>query len=156
MSTTSGQRELSLEQMVRQFFRDYPDYAFCAALAENVKAGVTTYPNALTLLGKKQAAAEENLLEIAEKLDARTVVSQGRTTRVKDISLRQAMDLDDEALTQLLEFYFKHPYAHRRTRRTRLLPRWTRSFFLGALVGHAHRRGIKLDYASYFEMLKLL
>lgn len=156
MSNRPEYRDLPLEQLVRQFFHDYPDYAFCSALAENVKAGVTTYPNALTLLGKKQAAAEENRPEITEKLDARVIVTQGRTTRIKDLSLRQAIDLDDEALKQTLEFYFKHPYAHGRTRRTRLLPRWARSFFLSALVGHAHRRGIQLDYAAYFEMLKLL
>jgi len=156
MSNRPDYRDSPLEELVRQFFRDYPDYTFCSALAENVKAGVTTYPNALTLLGKKQAAAEENRLEITEKLDARVIVSQGRTTRIKDLSLRQAIDLDDKALKQTLEFYFKHPYAHGRIRRTRLLPRWARSFFLSALVGHAHRRGIQLDYAAYFEMLKLL
>jgi hypothetical protein len=146
----------SVEQLIREFFRDYPDYSFCSTLAENVEAGVTTYANALTMLGRKQATAEESRADIEEKLNARTVTVDGHTILLKNLSLREAMDLEDEALRQTLEFYYRRPYAHRRTRRTRLLPRWARAFFLNALVGHAHRRGIHLDYASYFAMLKML
>lgn len=156
MPDRPGFQDLPLEQLIRQFFCDYPDYAFCSTLAENVKAGVTTYANALALLGRKQEAARDNRLEIEEKLNARFVMSGGQSRPIKDLSLQEAMDLEDENLREVLEFYFKHPYAHGRTRRTRLLPRPVRAFFLSSLVGHAYRRHIQLDYAAYFAMLRLL
>jgi len=146
----------SVPELTRQFFKDYPDYAFCQTLAENVQARVVSYPNALALLGKKALAAQENLETIEEQLNARTVVVEGHPRRIVEFSLREAMRLDDKALEDLLRFYFKHPYAHGRTFRTRLLPRWIRAFFLNVLVGHACRRGLPLDYESYFQMLKLL
>lgn len=158
MSDVSGQvaSDRSVPELIRQFFKDYPDYSFCQTLAENVHTRVVTYPNALALLGKKALAARENVEAIEEQLKARTIVVNGRPRRIADFSLRQAMSLDDEPLTDFLKFYFKHPYAHGRTLRTKLLPRWLRAFFLNVLVGHACRRGVRLDYDSYFQMLKLL
>lgn len=146
----------SVSDLIRQFFKDYPDYAFCQTLAENVHTRVVTYPNALALLGKKALAARENLEVIEEQLNARTIIVKDRPRRISEFSLRQAMNLDDQPLAELLGFYFKHPYAHGRTLRTRLLPRFLRAFFLNVLVGHACRRGVRLDYDSYFQMLKLL
>lgn len=146
----------SVPELTGQFFRDYPDYAFCQTLAENVHTQIVSYPNALALLGKKALAAEENREAIEEQLNARTIIVGGWPRRIVDLSLREAMRLDDEALEDLLRFYFKHPYAHGRTGRTRLLPRCVRAFFLNVLVGHACRRGLPLDYDSYFQMLKLL
>jgi len=146
----------SVPELTRQFFKDYPDYAFCQTLAENVQTRVVSYPNALALLGRKALAAEENLTAIQEQVNARTILVEGRPRRILELSLGEAMRLDDKTLEELLKFYFKHPYAHGRTLRTRLLPRWLRAFFLNVLVGHACRRGLSLDYDSYFQMLKLL
>jgi hypothetical protein len=151
-----GAQGKSLEELTRQFFREYQDFSFCQTLAENVKNGTVTYPNALVLLAKKGAAARENRVQIEQKLEQRTVLCGGNLIRIGSLSLGRAMRLEDEALKEVLEFYFKHPYAHRRTLRTRLLPRWLRSFFLSALVGHAMRRGISLEYGLYFRMLKML
>ncbi|HXK62753.1 MAG TPA: hypothetical protein PLP42_22940 [Acidobacteriota bacterium] len=155
MSEDSSSRQ-SVEQLTLEFFRDYPDFPFCQTLAENVRSGIVTYPNALTLLGRKILAARENSAAISEQLNNRTIRIGDRLLRIRELSLRQAMLLDDEPLKEVLEFYFKHPYAHGRTRRTRMLPRWLRAFFLNVLVGHACRRGVKLDYNSYFQMLRLL
>jgi hypothetical protein len=149
-------RERPVEALTREFFREYPDYSFCRNLAENVRNGTVAYPNALVLLAKKVAAARENSEAIEEKLGQRTVIHNGSAVKVSSLSLGRAMRLDDDGLKEVLEFYFKHPYAHRRTLRTRLLPRWLRSFFLSVLVGHAMRREIALDYKSYFQMLKML
>ncbi|RPJ57464.1 MAG: hypothetical protein EHM23_20510 [Acidobacteria bacterium] len=146
----------SIPELTRQFFREYPDYAFCQTLTENVRTGVVSYPNALALLGKKVLAAEENGEAIQERLDARTIVVAGQPRRIAEFSLHEAMRLEDEPLGDLLRFYFKHPYAHGRTFRTRFLPRFLRAFFLNVLVGHACRRGVHLEYDSYFQMLKLL
>ena len=146
----------SVRELTRQFFKEYPDYAFCQTLAENVHSRVVTYPNALALLGKKTLAAQENKEAIEEQLKARTIVVDGSPRRIGDFSLWEAMRLDDKPLEDVLRFYFKHPYAHGRTWRTRLLPRWARAFFLNVLVGHACRRGLPLEYESYFQMLKLL
>lgn len=144
------------ERLTAEFFREYPDYAFCRTLAQNVKSSIVTYPNALALLARKVRAAEENRLEITEKLEVRSILTAKGNVRLRDLSLAQAMQLEDEGLQQVLEFYFKHPYAHGRTLRLRVLPRPVRTFFLGVLVGHAKRRGLRLDYASYFALLKML
>ncbi len=154
--TADSVDDKSVAELTRQFFKDYPDYAFCQTLAENVHDRVVSYPNALALLGKKALAAEDNMEAIEEQLNARTIIVDGCPHRIAGLSLRAAMRLDDEPLEDVLRFYFKHPYAHRRTWRTKLLPRWMRAFFLNVLIGHACRRGLSLDYESYFQMLKLL
>ena len=55
--------------------------------------------------------------KVLTKLNARAVAVNGEPRAIRRLSLREAMDLDDEPLQQVLEFYFKHPYAHGRTRR---------------------------------------
>lgn len=146
----------STRELIREFFQYYPDYELCRALAENIKQNVTTYPKALEVLARKARAEEQNRRQIEEKLANRALFMEGRWVPLKDLSLRQLMDWPDDVLKQALEFYFKHPYAHGRTKKTRLLPRSIRTIFLSALLGHAKRRGIDLDYESYFEILKLL
>ncbi len=145
-----------IESLTAEFFRDYPDYNFCRNLAVNVANQVVTHANALVLLGQKAVTAREQRTEIESKLNTKTVMTSGRAVRLCDLSLQQVMRLEDPALREALEFYFKHPYAHGRTRRTRWLPRIVRTFFLSTAVGHAHSRNIKLDYGAYFRMLKML
>lgn len=148
--------EKTVPELTREFFRYYPDYAFCRALAVNIQNGITTYRNALEVLAVKARAAEQNREEIGQKLNNRSVLVEGERVRIKDLSLRQIMDQPAEVLEEIAEFYFKHPYAHSRTPRSRLVPRLLRTVFLSVLVGHAKRRGLDLDYDAYFEMLRLL
>lgn len=147
----------SFRKLIREFFGYYPDYALCRTLALNIESNVTTYHKAVEILTKKAWARHQNRESIVEKLDLYAVSVAGQSTRIKDLSLRQIMDLEDpRALEEILGFYFKHPYAHRRTRKSRLLPRWIRTFFLSSLVGHAKGRGVYFDYSEYFELLRLL
>lgn len=150
------QEDRPLGEIIREFFQYHPDYAFCRTLAMNIKEGTATYGGAVEILTRKARASEQSREEIQEKLDRRTVEIGGRLARIKDLSLREAMRQDDRVLTQIVEFYFKHPYAHGRIKKTRLVPRWIRTFFLSVLVGHARRRGLDLEYGEYFEMLQLL
>jgi len=145
-----------VESLTAEFFRDYPDYSFCRNLAANVKNQLVSHANALALLGHKARAARENRVEIESKLNTKTLLANGQTLRLSELSLRQVMNLEDRALKEALEFYFKHPYAHGRTRRARWLPRLVRTFFLSVTVGHARSRNIELDYGAYFRMLKML
>ncbi len=145
-----------VESLTAEFFRDYPDYSFCRNLAVNVNKQLVSPANALALLAQKARAVQENRVEIERKLSTKTVVAGDRTLRLCELSLAQVMHLEDNALREALEFYFKHPYAHGRTRRTRWLPRILRTFFLSAVVGHARSRNIELDYGGYFRMLKML
>lgn len=148
--------EKNRRDLIRRFFRRYPDYAFCRALALNIENQVTTHAHALEMLARKSQAAEENRAEIEKKLEQRSVLIDGQWVRIKDLSPRRIMDQPDEVLKEIMDFYFKHPYAHGRTYRTRCLPRVMRTLFLSGLVGHAKRRGIDLDYDAYFEVLTLL
>jgi hypothetical protein len=149
-------QEGTLPGLTRQYFQHYPDYLFCRALAANVRNGITTHGQALTMLLRKAAAARENQEEIRRRLDRRTVRIGNRHVPIKDLSLRQLMEQEDSVLKEVLEFYFKHPYAHRRTLKTRFLPRIFRTIPLSALLGHAKRRNIPLEYDLYFDMLRLL
>ena len=143
--------------LTQEFFGYYPDYALSRTLAFNVESNVTTYGQALEILVKKAEAAQQNQDYIEEKLALQKVTIDGNPISIRDLSLKHIVHgSDDKALREILEFYFKHPYAHRRTKRTCLLPRWIRTFFLGALIGHAQSRGLDLDYGAYFEMLKML
>ncbi len=148
--------EKSVEELIREFFELYPDYPFCQALAINIKNNVTTYRTAIEMLARKSWAEEQNREEIRKKLDSRLAAIKDQWVPLKDLSLRQIMDQGDEILKEIIEFYLKHPYAHGRTRKTRLLPRTVRTLFLSVLLGHAKRRGIDLDYAMCFEILRLL
>ena len=149
-------REKTVDELVGEFFKLYPDFPFCQALAINIKENITTYRAAVEILARKSWAEEQNREQIREKLDSRSVVIHRQRIPLKNLSLRRIMDQEDEVLKEIAEFYFKHPYAHRRTRKTRLLPRTIRTLFLSVLLGHAKRRGIDLDYSMYFEILRLL
>ncbi|MFQ5928105.1 MAG: hypothetical protein ACE5MK_00285 [Acidobacteriota bacterium] len=147
----------SLHELTREFLAYYPDYAFCRTLAFNIKNNVTTYQNAVEILAKRAWAAKQNRGHIEETLDRRSVIMNGKLVRIKDLSLKEIMNQEEgKVLKEILDFYFKHPYAHGRTKKSRLLPRWIRTFFLSTLIGHAKRRGVDLDYDAYFEMLTLL
>ncbi|MFQ5738356.1 MAG: hypothetical protein ACE5JX_05045 [Acidobacteriota bacterium] len=146
----------SVRQLTHEFFEYYPDYFLCRTLAENTRNDVTTYSQAIGHLSRKAWAWEKNRREIEEKLDRRVVHIQGRPVRIKDLSLRQIIHQEDAVLEQIIAFYFKHPYAHGRTWKSRLLPSWTRSFFLRVLLGHARQRGLELSYRTYFDIITLL
>lgn len=142
--------------LTREFFAYYPDYRLCNTLAVNVENGVTSYGDALSAMSGKARAAELNREAIAEKLNLRSVNVQGRTVRISELSLGEILRLDRETCRTVVDFYFKHPYAHGRTRKSRWWPRWFRTLFLSTILGHAKRNGIELDYGSCFEILKLL
>ncbi len=146
----------AVRDLTREFFRSFPDYHFCRTLAENIQEQVITYPQALQSLARKQEAQRENWETIQEKLDQRTVVQGGRRLLLKELTLRQVLQLDDEVLQEAIEFYFKHPYAHQRTWKHRWAPRWVRSFFLRVLFGHARSRRLDVNYEECFEILSLL
>ncbi len=146
----------SVRGMTREFFRTYPDYSFCRTLADNVRGQVTTYAQALQHLARRAQAADLHAAEIQAKLDRRTVTVGQRQVALKSLSLRRIVELEDLVLAQVVGFYFKHPFAHGRTYKSRWLPGWVRTFFLRALLGTARRRGLDLDYPQYFEILELL
>jgi len=145
-----------VSELTREFFAIFPDYAFCRTLAANVLDGVTTRRQAVGHLSSKAWAQEKNQQAIKEKMDARTVEWQGRRLRIKDLSLRQILDLPDSILHEIIRFYLKHPHAHRRTFRSRWIPNWIRSFFLRVLIGNAQTRDLQLNYGECFELLTLL
>lgn len=148
--------EKSVTELTREFFGHYPDYAFCHALAVNIRNNITTYRSAIEMLARKSWAAVQNSERIRETLDKRVVSIGGQWVRIRDLSLRQAMDQPESVLKEIVDFYFKYPYAHGRTKKNRLLPRPLRTLFLSILLGHAKRRKIDLDYGTYFEILTLL
>lgn len=143
-------------QLIREFFRQVPDYQFCRTLAENVQEQTVTYPQALQNLARKREAQRENLEAIQEKWDRKAVEHRGRRVPLKELTLRQILRLDDDGFREAVEFYFKHPYAHGRTWKSRWMPGWVRGFFLRVLFGHARGRGLRLDYAEYHEILQLV
>jgi len=146
----------TVHQLTHEFFLYYPDYQFCRTLALNIENNVTTYENAVVILAKKSWASMENRAEIEDKLDRRTVLINQQRVPIKSLTLKEIMSQEDAVLKEVLEIYFKNPYAHGRTKRTRFLPRWIRTIFLSTLVGHAKSRGLDLDYDAYFDMLTLL
>ncbi len=148
--------EERLRTLIHDFFQADPDYTFCRALAANVIDHVTTYESAITILAKRARAAEQCRQQIDEKLDHYKVDIHGQPGRIKDLTLGEILRQENPVLQEIANFYFKHPYAHRRTRKSRLLPRWIRTFFLSALLGHAKERELDLDYDDYFDMLRLL
>ena len=149
-------RDEATRRLTHELFTHYPDYALSRTLAENIANQVTTHPEAIAILARKAEAARQNRERIQQTLDRRSIHLENRRILLKDLSLTQITRLQDRELKEVLDFYFKHPYAHGRTKTSRLLPRWLRSFFLSALLGHARRRNIQLDYASYFDLLRLL
>lgn len=146
----------TIRQLTHEFFLYYPDYQFCRTLALNIQNNVTTHEDAMEILAKKNRATVENRVEIEAQLNRRTILINKRRVLVKSLSLREIMNQEDAVLEEILKIYFKHPYAHRRTKKFRFLPRWIRTMFLSTLVGHANSRGLDLDYDAYFDMLTLL
>ena len=146
----------AIQKLTRELFAHYPDYALSRTLAENITNQVTMHSQAIAILARKAEATRQNRDRIQQTFDRRAIYLQNRRILLKDLSLSQIVRLEDSKLKEVLDFYFKHPYAHGRTKTSHLLPRWLRSFFLSALLGHAKRRNIELDYASYFDMLRLL
>ena len=142
--------------LVREFFRIFPDYGLCRTLAENIRERHTTYPEALRQLALKVETTRESQVQIEEQLDRRSIVSQGKTMRIKDLALRQISELDDNALGEVLDFYSKHPYAHGRCKKSWWMPSWIRSFPLRFLIAQARARGLKMEYSELFELLGLL
>lgn len=151
MSNSDSSRDL-----IRELFNVCPDYSFCRTLADNVQAGVTTRAAALGYAAQRAHAGETLRREIEERLDRRSIRSGVKAVPLKELSLREILDQDDGVLKEIVRFYFKHPFAHGRTRRSRWLPAWIRTFFLRVLLGNAKRRGLDLDYHECFEMLTLL
>ncbi len=151
-----GSEEERLRTLTHDFFQSYPDISFCRTLAVNIIDHVTTYESAVAILAKRARAAEQNRDQIDEKLNHYSISIHGQLVRIKDLSLREIIKQEDTVLKEIADFYFKHPYAHNRTRKSRLLPRWIRTFFLSALLGHAKDRELDLDYDAYFDMLRLL
>ena len=151
-----GSEEERLRRLTHDFFQSYPDYTFCRTLAVNIIDNVTIYESATAILAKRARAAKQNRQQIDEKLDHYTVNIHGQPGRVKELSLREIIRQEDSVLREIANFYFKHPYAHSRTKKSHLLPRWIRTFFLSALLGHAKNRKLDLDYDAYFDMLRLL
>tara|TARA_B100000745_G_scaffold163332_1_gene106905 strand:- start:272 stop:730 length:459 start_codon:yes stop_codon:yes gene_type:complete len=146
----------TIRQLIHEFFLYYPDYQFCRTLALNIQNNVTTHEDTIEILAKKNRATLENRVEIEAQLNRRTILINKRRVLVKSLSLREIMNQEDAVLEEILKIYFKHPYAHGRTKKVRVLPRWIRTMFLSALVGHANSRGLDLDYDAYFDMLTLL
>jgi len=148
--------ERSVRDLTKEFFAYYPDFRLCHTLAVNVDNGVTSYGDALSAMSSKARAAEQNREAIEEKLNLRSVSVQGRTVRISELSLGEILRLDPDTCRTVVDFYFKHPYAHGRTKKSRWWPRGVRTLFLSTILGHAKRQGIDLDYGSCFEVLRLL
>ncbi len=147
----------TVRELTRAFFQSYPDYFLCRTMAENVAEGVKSRTEALSDLAQKARASAQNSQQIEEMLNRKTItLGHGETVLLQQLKLREILDLDDQSLTEVVRFYCKHPYAHGRTRKSRLLPRWLRTFFLSALLGHAKNRSLDLDYGSCFELITLL
>lgn len=146
----------TIQSVARELFEYYPDYLLCKNLAQNVHEKNLTLAMAIQNLAAKSSAAESHQEEIDEKLNRQFAPWNGEEVFLKDLSLRQLLTLDDGALAEVVRFYFKYPYAHKRTRRSRWLPQWVRSFFLRVLLGHAKGRNLDLDFQTYFEMVKLI
>lgn len=149
-------RKRTIQSVARELFEYYPDYLLCKNLAQNVDENNVTLAMAIQSLAARASAAESHQREIDEKLNRQLAPWNGEEVLLKDLSLRQILTLEDGALADVVRFYFKYPYAHNRTRRSRWLPQWVRSFFLRVLLGHVKGRNLDLDYPTYFEMIKLI
>ena len=148
--------EKTLQQLTHELFYHYPDYGFCRTLASNIKNNTTTYETALEILAQKFRAIEKNRKQIEQTLAQRKIRLNDKLVPVKELSLFAIMRQNNQILKEIVELSFKHPFIFGRTKKTRILPRWIRTFFLSALLGHAKSRGLELDYEGYFDMLTLL
>jgi hypothetical protein len=143
-------------RMLRELFRIFPDFELCRTSVDNVACGVTTYGKARELMWKKAEGAKLNHREIRDRLDSKRIHDGAGWRTLKDLSWREIAALPDSPLTEVLQFYLKHPFAHGRTRSSRIIPRLIRTLFLRQLIGQAMRRRLKLDAAAAMELLELL
>lgn len=143
-------------ELIEEFFAIFPDYELCRTSAHNVAAGITSREKVLELLWKKVEGSELNRGAIDERLDSKKIRVGGSLKTLKNLSLREVIRLPDEAFEEALRFYFKHPYAHSRVSRNRILPRFVRTFFFRQLIGQAMIRKLDVDVPAMFEMMKML
>lgn len=115
-----------------------------------------SHASALKHMANRAHIAKQNVVEIESRLNGRQIEVDGKNTPLESLSLRDILRQDDQTFSEIVRFYFKHPYAHNRTYRGRWIPRWVRTFFLRVLVGNSQQRGLDLDYPAYNDMLKLL
>lgn len=144
------------KELIEEFFTIFPDYELCRTSAHNVAAGVTSREKIRELLWKKVEGSELNREAIRERLDSKKVRVGGSLKTLKDLSLREVIRLPDQAFEEALLFYFKHPYAHSRVGRSRIVPRFFRTFFFRQLIGQAMIRKLDVDVAAMFELMKML
>ncbi len=144
-------------KLIKEFFAICPDYSLCRTLVGNLNERTITYEHAIKLLRDKAADARLLGKAIKEQIDKKKILVQGKWLLVKDLSLSEIEGLDDSALEEVLNFYFKYPYAHERVPPASLLkPRVWRIRFLRALVEIAQRRNLDLDYYEWNELLSLI
>ena len=142
--------------MIAEFFDIFPDYELCRTSAQNVIAGVTTYQRAREIMWRKAEGSHTNREAIKERLDNKKI-HDGRQLRVlRDMSWRDISGLPDPSFEEVVKFYLKHPYAHSRTGRHRIVPRVLRTLFLRQLVGQAISRKLNVDFAAAMEMIGML
>jgi len=142
--------------LIQEFFRIFPDYLLCKTLVENIKENQTTYAEALRQLNLKVKAFYENRVQIKNQLNRRSVLVGNERIQIKDLRLLQMARLPNNALQEVLRFYFKNPYAHGRCKECKWIPSWFRTFALRYLIGQARSRGIQMEYSEYFELIRLL
>lgn len=131
-------------QLIREFFKIYPDYPLCKTLAQNLMDGVCSYDHAEQLIYGRASGAAQNREAIEEKLSSRKIEIGGEWHLLKEVSLDVLCRLPDESFRQAAEFYLKNPYAHGRVAR----PVWyrpviTRNRFLRLLWVEARHRGME-------------
>ena len=144
------------KQMIAEFFDIFPDYELCRTSAQNVIAGVTTYQRAREIMWRKAEGERLNRDAINEKLEGKKI-HDGRQLRVlRDMSWRDISRLPDPSFEEVVKFYLKHPYAHSRTGRRRIVPRLLRTLFLRQLVGQAINRRLDVDFNAAMEMIGMV
>ena len=111
------EKNKTIRQLTHEFFLYYPDYQFCRILAFNIQNNVSAHEDAMEILAKKIRATVQNRAEIEGQLDRRTILINKRRVLVKSLSLREIMNQENAILEEILKIYFKHPYAHGRTKK---------------------------------------
>ena len=144
------------KEMIAEFFAIFPDYELCRASASNVISGTTTHEKIRELLWKKTEGAALNREAISERLNSKKIRVGEEWRLLKEMSTRDIIRLPDDALREVLQFYFKHPYAHGRVRRGALLPRFFRTLFFRQLIGQAMLRKLDVDIDGMFDLMGML
>ncbi|MBI4457124.1 MAG: hypothetical protein HY644_14675 [Acidobacteria bacterium] len=142
--------------MIAELFAIFPDYELCRTSAYNVRGGITTFQKVRELMWKKAEGAKLNQDAIHERLDSKKVDVGGELRTLRPMSLREIIRLPDEPFLEVLRFYVKHPYSHSRVSRSRLIPRFLRTFFFRQLLGQAMLRKLDANYDEMFELMSML